>query len=297
MSRRNPRQGSPAFFPGPLSAFLITVAAVFALALVAAIFSSLPLVTALGLGKALGLGGVATLAARRVPAPQGERLGLRGFSPRQLLALLCLLPVVIVLSEVDNQLRDVVPAVEPMPEVAAMAAELKLVDSLLTVIQLAIVEAGITPIVEGFLFFGVLLQGLVSHLGRLRGLLLTGLLFSLVHLPPTAAPGQAISPVLAAFVSGLLFGLARLSTGSILAPMGVSAFMSAAGITALALADDFRIPGFNETGGHTPAALWLPCLASVVLGVVLLLRRLPDSPDATVLRLPPAEEVGSDFHV
>ena len=72
-------QPGDGIFPGPLAALALTFAAVFSTAIVVTIVGDMPFIAAVGIGQAIGLGGVATLAARRVPEPQAERLGLCGF--------------------------------------------------------------------------------------------------------------------------------------------------------------------------------------------------------------------------
>ncbi len=78
-----------------MSAVFITLGGVFAWALVIAVFGPEPDMGAIGVGQALGLGMVATLAARNVPDPQRERLGLCGFDIALMPTLLLLLPVVV----------------------------------------------------------------------------------------------------------------------------------------------------------------------------------------------------------
>ena len=132
--------------------------------------------------------------------------------PKLVWPLLALLPVVILISELDNWTRLIVP---PSPEVAELRAqleELARIDSVYAALQTVIVAVGINPVVEGFLFFGVMLQGLVAHLGRTRGALLTAILYSLVHFPASGAPGDAIVPLASALITGMLLCLARLAT-------------------------------------------------------------------------------------
>jgi len=134
-------QATDGVFPGPFAAAFLTLAALFTtILMVAALFGDLPLIAAAGIGQVIGMGGIAALAARRVPAPHEERLGLRGFTPRLLVPLLCLLPIVIVVSELDNvvrvfdsQLRDqlgwVAPPSPEMIERQEQMAELLEIDS------------------------------------------------------------------------------------------------------------------------------------------------------------------------
>lgn len=258
-------------FPGPYAAFLVTLAALFAMALVANLMRDQPFIAAIGMGEALGLGGIATLAARRVPQPHDIRLGLRGFSPTLIAPLLGLLPVVFLVSELDNWMRVAIP---PSPEINEMAEQLKelaRIDSVYAAVQTGIVSIGIAPVVEGFLFFGVLLQGLASNLGRVRGVFLTALLYSLIHFPATGSPGDAIMPMSASLIMGALLGIARLASGSILAPILLAAAFSAILLAAGPLAETIPIAGFNAEGAHTPLAIVIPSALLVLYGIKALL--------------------------
>jgi membrane protease YdiL (CAAX protease family) len=64
---------------------------------------------ALALGATAGLGLVGTLAARAVPPPVDRQLGLRGFAWTWLGPLVMLLPVVLLVSELDNRIAEVLP--------------------------------------------------------------------------------------------------------------------------------------------------------------------------------------------
>lgn len=100
---RGPRRTSAAgVYPDVRGALLLTLLATLAAALVAVLFVDLGLLPAVGLGQAIGMGAIATMAARRVSEPQADRLGLRGFELRSLIAVLCLAPLILLASEVDN---------------------------------------------------------------------------------------------------------------------------------------------------------------------------------------------------
>lgn len=287
MWEREPRAATPVpaggggeMFPGAFAALLITLVAIFATAFVVALLGDQSLVTSVGIGEAFGLGGVATWAARRVPEPQAQRLGLRTFDPRLGVALLCLVPVAILISELDNWVRLFVPPSPELVDLASRAGSLAENVSVYASIQTAIVAIGISPVVEGFLFFGVILQGVVAQLGRLRGVLLTCFLYSLVHLPASPTAADAVVPVAAAVIVGALLCLARLATGSVLAPILLAATLAAIGLGALALADHLPIPGFNVPGPHTPFNILLPAAALVLWGASTLRRAALQAPVA-----------------
>lgn len=261
-------------FPGPLAAVLLTLAAYFTTTIMfAAFYEPLHIIAAVGLAQVVGLGGVAALAVRRVPAPHTERIGLRGFSPSLIVPLLCLLPVVIVVSEFDNIVRLALPP--PPPEVSeAMEnlAELTRIDSMYAAIQTTLVAVGISPVVEGFFFFGVVLQGLIARMGRIRGALLTAVLYSITHFPASGASSDAIVASASGLVVGLLLALARLATGSLLAAMALAGAFAAIHIAATEGSQAVGIAGFNAPGDHTPLSIVVPCGLVVLYGVRVLWR-------------------------
>lgn len=272
--------GAPAY-PGPLAALLLSFAALLASVFLTALFMGGSLILAVGLGQALGVGAVATLAARRVPEPQAERLGMRGFDLRLLAALAALLPGIVLVSEVDNVVAGLLPAPASPSEISeeaeALSRELDL-DSTASRVQLALIGVGIAPVVEEWLFRGVLQQGLVSHLGRLRGVLLTALLFAPLHPFATSAGTTYLSAAAAAFALGSVLGLVRLATGSILACMVLSGALRAVGLAAVWAEDNLAIPGFNAEGAHTPLAVLVPCAAVAAAGFAPLWRRATVAP-------------------
>ena len=86
-------------FPDPSLALTLAVVATF-------VASSLAQgVVGVALGSALAFGGIGTLVARRVPEPTAQRLGLAPFPLRALAPVALLVPVVLLVSEIDNQLR------------------------------------------------------------------------------------------------------------------------------------------------------------------------------------------------
>lgn len=260
-------------FPSPMAAVMLSLAGLFAssfvasLALASGLVDPSSLMAAMGIGYALGLGGVATLASQRVAQPHGLRLGLQGFSPALLGALLCLLPVVLLVSEIDNYWKIIMPITPEFQELRQELESLMSPGSPYALAETATVALGIVPIVEGFFFFGLIIQGLVARLGRGRGLLLTAVLYSLVHFPASGAPGDTLVPLTSWLVIGALMGLARLASGSILPPILMASAFSAIHLVADWGAESLPIPGFNAPGEHTSGFLLLGALSSVALGV------------------------------
>lgn len=283
---------SPAeHFPSPVVALGLTFAGVFLAAFstvfVIALFGGQPSIASFGIGEALGLGAVAAFAARRVAEPQRERFGFRALPVASVPFLILLLPLVIVLSEFDNVIRLLLPAVEVPPEIEGL--QLRLADqSWLSTLETFIVAVGIAPVVEEWLFRGVLQQGLVAHLSRVRGVVLTAALFAAVHIGSTPSASGSLSPFLSSFLLGLVLGTVRLATGSVLAPILLSAGISALGLLALGAADVFPIVGFNQPGEHTPAAVLIPSLFAVCWALTGIVRGASEAPIAIPL---PGESV------
>jgi membrane protease YdiL (CAAX protease family) len=224
-------------------------------------------ITALGVALSLGLGVTGTLAARSVPPPQAERIGLRGFSARILPALILLVPVVLLASELDNVVRAFVPPPEAASPAAGPSDEA--LGGTLFALESAIVLVGIAPVVEEFFFRGVLQQGLIAVGGITRGVLGTALLYALGHGNLAGATGW-LSATLGALATGIVLGYVRLASGSLLASILLSMSISAAGLAATNFEEVLPIPGFNAPGAHTPLPWLLPAAISVGLGLLLL---------------------------
>ena len=268
-----------AMFPGPWAAFLLCLAAIFATSLFFALFETeFDFIAALGLGQAIGLGGVAALAARRVPPPHVERIGLRPFSNNLVFPLLCLLPVVVLISEVDNYVRILLPPTPAVLELQEELIELTRIDSPYAAIQTLIVAMGISPVIEGFFFFGVVQQGLVSRMGKTRGVFLAAVLYAIFHFPAAGGAGGGVVPFASGLTVGCLLALARLGTGSVLAAMGLAGAISGIHLAASQWSESFAIPGFNAPGAHTPLVIVVPCGLAVLYGVRVLVREAASAP-------------------
>lgn len=275
---------SQATHPGPWAAVWLTLAAAFTSQLLALLIAGpdpSPGVggIAIGVGLAAGYGGLGTLAARRVTAPADVRLGLRGSAPAYLLPVLLLVPVVLLVSELDNVAHVLFPP-PPLPPPDPNAPQARALLSLATPLDLlesAVLVIGLVPLLHEWFFRGVLLQGLVAHLGPAGGLALTALLSAFASSAPLVSFPIWLAAVLGAFVLGVLQGSLRLASGSILPAIALHMGASACGLLGEAFAERVPIPGFNAPGPHSPPALLAAALASCFLGVALL-RRLAARP-------------------
>lgn len=265
----------PRAFPSPFQASLLVLSGVFVASLVAALVQEATSpATAAGLATVFGLGAAALLGASHVPPPHAERLGLRRLRPAQLVALVLLLPVVLLAAELDPLLSTWLPA----PDAAAYEQRLR--EALPTGEKLGLVETvvvvmGLAPLVEEWLFRGVIQQGLVAHLGATGGIFVTALLFALGH-GGAGLSVQAWAAVVAqVFVLGLAFGWVRHATGSLFAAILLHAGTNGLGVLALTLGQSQAA----AAGGHLPLGVLAGAALSVALGGWWL-RRIPPVPAA-----------------
>lgn len=262
-----------AAFPGPLAAVWVCAVSWLGVAVTLMLLSDLLGgigLAAIGIAQALGVGLVATLAARSVPEPRAERLGLRGFAPGLLPWMLLLAPLALVVARLDAALEGLLPELPAAEEAASAAAELAALDpsAPLHWLELALVAVGLSPVVEEFLYRGVLQQGLVARLGRAGGVACTAVLFALAHVQPWLPSSGLLAAFLAATLLGAVLGVVRLAGGSLLAPILVHAAYNAVALGALwwtahlapdASAADVRTP--------LPPQVWVPAAAAVVAGL------------------------------
>ncbi|CAG0979934.1 hypothetical protein MYXO_01793 [Myxococcaceae bacterium] len=265
-------------FPGPLAAVWLTIGSWLATTFVlATLVEPLGPIAALGCGLTVGLGLTGTLAARRVPPPQAERIGLRSFKARLLPVLVLLVPSVVLVSELDNVVRTIVSSAEAGDGTTepAFASGLEAIEAL-------IVMVGILPVLEEFFFRGVLQQGLVALGGPVRGVIAAATLYALGHGNLAGSVAGWLSATAGGLVVGTLLGSVRLVSGSVLACVVLAMAIQAAGFGALRLEAWLPIPGFNAPGAHTPFAWLAGAGASVAFGLWLLLReaRRNEPPDS-----------------
>jgi membrane protease YdiL (CAAX protease family) len=279
------------YFPGPFAALLITFGAWFAAILVMSLFGSKPDIGVLGIGQVAGFALIALIATQRIPEPQAQRIGLRGFTPSILPLLFLLLPVVFLTSELDNILREFMPVPAP-PEAGAELPSLLDRTNVYGTLQRVIVIVGLAPVMEEWVFRGIIQQGLMGSMGRLPGLAFTALLFSLGQLGAVFSSSTVVSYLIVAFIHGLVLGFVRLSTGSLLASMLFHAAMSAMSLAAAYLVGVFPIEGFNTLESHTPASILLPSAFAVWVGGRGLYRRWDREGD--VIAIEWSEEPGDN---
>jgi len=187
------------------------------------------------------------------------------------------LPWVVVASELDNWIAAALPP--PDPEVLKQAIEESLAkDTALSIAQRSLFLVGLLPVVAEWLLRGVVLQGVVAHLGRAGGVIFTSVLgVGTVYAAGTTFASLAVCTLLA----GALLGIARLATGSLLAPIVLHMGWNAIVVAATTFRDELPISGFNTLdGSHTPLALVAPAVAACALALSILSRALRTQPVA-----------------
>lgn len=262
-------------FPSPFQALLLVLLGVFLTGATAVMLSKVCSQTAAaGLATVLGVGAAGALGAAHVTPPHGRRLGLRGLRLLHLPALALMAPV----SLLASALEQLLAAWFPPPDAAVVVERMREVlptGNALALLETAVVAVGLAPIVEEWLFRGVIQQGLVARLGRLAGVVTTALLFATGHGGGGFSVQSTAAVVAQIFVIGLALGFVREATGSLLASIGLHAAVNAIGV--LGLAAGAEVTGASGLDQPQEPAVLVAALASVALGAGWL-RRIPPVP-------------------
>lgn len=123
-----------------------------------------------------------------------------------------------------------------------------------------VVMVGIAPVVEEFLFRGVIQQGLVARMGLLRGVTMVAILWTLLRPAPIAGIPRFLAAAVASFGLGWALGMVRIASGSILGSIMLAASWAAIGLSAVALEGRVELPGMNIEGTHLPVMITLASL-------------------------------------
>ncbi len=257
----------------------------------------------LAVGATLGLGGMAALLVRTVEPP-GD-FGLRGLRPAIALVIALAAPAVVVTSEIDNWVAEILPRPEALeqasaktgpptpadagaPDPDAIDAEPSLPSAdggtasetdedvplgALAALEVLLFAALLRPVLEEFFFRGVIHQGLAPVLGTLRTVFATALLFATLRASFGLGDPYAMTTLGAqALVEGLFLGGLRVATGSIFAGVAYQAATQTLGLVAVSFAGAMPLAGFNAEGAHTPFAIVLACALSAGFGLRLAFR-------------------------
>lgn len=216
----------------------------------------------LGIANLLAFGLVVLVATRRSGVGVRETYPLSAVSARVLvLTAVLILGAVILLSDIDNLTRSVFPPPDALVE--AFESLLNAGDYPLSSFFLLVVVA---PVTEEVLFRGLILKGFLAHYSRRRAILLSALLFAVMH----TNPWQFIS----AFVAGVILAWLLIETGSLLPCLFAHAVAN--GTAYLAGLTRVEIPGFTDGMGDAVQfqPFWLNAVGvAFVWGGYVLLRR------------------------
>lgn len=216
---------------------------------------SLTLVQAATMGTTLLLG----LRLMDPDSELAEALSMRPVAVRTL--ILCLAAGACLqfpLTELSNLLHGTVFGPDPIEQQLALQNLLE-ARSLGQGALIILCIAGVIPLMEELLFRGVFLFGLSRRYGAAFGVLLSAVLFGVVHLGAV--------PALYASVAGLVLGWLALTTGSVWPGVALHAAFNAVPV----LLPEYLIPirGFNVPSvavEHLPPYLvWPPLIAGLAL--------------------------------
>ncbi|MFP6655287.1 MAG: CPBP family intramembrane glutamic endopeptidase [Myxococcota bacterium] len=270
-------------YPDLRGAFKLTVLAIVAAAFTSIAFLDFGMLAAVGIGQAIGLGAVATMGAKRVAEPQAQRLGLQPLDVRMIPIILCMAPAVLLASEFDQWAIDFSGPSEQIESTTEIGFDDTLEDDATeqesptepdsieqlinpedpwSLLAAFVVMVGISPVVEEFLFRGVIQQGLVQRMGLVRGVTVVAILWTLLRPAPVTGFTRFLAAAIASFGLGWALGIVRIATASILGSILLASSWAAIGLAALAVKGSLNLPGMNIEGSHLP---WSITLASVGL--------------------------------
>jgi membrane protease YdiL (CAAX protease family) len=197
--------------------------------------------------------------------------------------VLLAVPLAIALAVLNDQLMNLVDQIYPMPE-ADRSAMVELLRAS-TVYEWAVRLFGIVvaaAVSEEILFRGFIQTSLEEgRLGRGGAILLTSLLFAVIHLIPQGMPSYVLA--------GVVLGITAVATESILVPILIHAVHNAASLFMLNLAD-------VETLGQpvwVPPQILIPAVLILVIALVYYLRRAPEPEPRNVPSFPPTDSMSS----
>ncbi len=169
------------------------------------------------------------------------------------------------LSELVNLLSQVDPSFTPAPASQEALRRVVRVESLRDAVVVPLAVVAIPAVSEELFFRGLLQPALSRRHGVIAGVLTSSLLFGVVHAMPAA--------VVYASVAGLVLGLVRLRTASVLPCIALHGAFNAVPVL---LPDQLvRIEGFNTLGPdvyHLPLALTVGSALVVVVCLWAMMR-------------------------
>jgi membrane protease YdiL (CAAX protease family) len=227
--------------------------------------SDIPLISGFltGLGNLVIFGIVLLIGFKKTKRTFNEVFKFNKVSPLLWIStIIFMIGFVIVLSELDN----VVNYVLPMPEILRDIFETLMVKQAFV---FAIIAMGIIPgVMEELFFRGLILDGLVRNYSQRKAIIVSALLFGVIHLNPWQFYG--------AFIIGIISALICIKTNSILLSIYIHFFNNTLSTIAVRYRDLIPIKGFNSNFA-TPVEfqpIWFDAIGVVTLaaGIILLVK-------------------------
>jgi membrane protease YdiL (CAAX protease family) len=218
---------------------------------------------AIGLGNLIAFGIVLLLGLRKTKRKFNEVFKFNAVPPLLWIAIIVfMVGFVMVTSELDNLVNYVLP----MPEFLSDMFDTLMVKQAFI---LAVFIVGIIPgIMEELFFRGLILDGLVRNYTKRKAIIISALLFGIIHLNPW----QFYS----GFIVGLISAWICIRANSILLSIYIHFFNNALYILTVRYRDSVPIRGFNSNFA-TPVEfqpLWFDMLgAAILVAGILLLRK------------------------
>jgi membrane protease YdiL (CAAX protease family) len=224
-----------------------------------------------GMATIAAFGATIALVAPRLPDPPGPHFGFVRASVWAWLAVPFLASSIVLVSELDNLARLLVPEPESVPPAEARDA--------LAWLELGLVLAVVVPVCEEIFFRGLVQPGLARQTRAAVAVAVTAVLQGLAWaLPYAFSPAHSLRFFTLYAGMALALGLLRAAGRSILPPLALSVLFGAIGV--LAAAKVLGIPGFDDTGpAHTPLEWLAPAafLTGIGLGLCRVAARAAES--------------------
>lgn len=169
-------------------------------------------------------------------------------------ALLTVLGLGIVMSEIDNILREISPSFSSDSYSTLFQEE--------STILIILTVAFFAPLMEEILFRGIILNGLLPGEGRRRAIIISAVLFGIMHFSPSA--------IINGITAGLLLGYIYTIFNSVLPGIIVHSLYNALPII-ISRVFQLNIPGYDLVSGvevlHQPLYFNLLGTAALLLGL------------------------------
>ncbi|MCX7656191.1 MAG: CPBP family intramembrane metalloprotease [Treponemataceae bacterium] len=222
-----------------------------------------------GLANIFAFGFFILRSGKFIKEPFTQRYSLTSFDWRYLaIGSILMVGLSIVLSEVDNLTRVVLPMPEFFQNIygSLFQSEGGFFSSFFTLCIVA-------PITEELFFRGLVLPGFLSRMTKTKAILLSALLFSLIHL----SPWQLIGP----FIIGIIFAIIYIETRSLLPTILLHSLFNFLPLLVMAILK-INIPGYSVSDYSMVEfqPLWFDLLGLFLVGIALVLYRFFLAPKA-----------------